>query len=129
MNFASLGLAQELLHAIKVIGFKTLTPIQQEAIPAARRGIDLLATAQTGTGKTAGFSLPILNRLMPLATENTSPARHPVRALILTPTRELADQVAANVFTYAKHTPLRSTVLSCFWKLSLALLKVMNSMN
>ena len=58
MNFASLGLAPELLHAIKVIGFKSLTPIQEQAIPLARRGVDLLATAQTGTGKTAAFSLP-----------------------------------------------------------------------
>lgn len=104
MNFASLGLAQELLHAIKVIGFKTLTPIQQEAIPAARRGIDLLATAQTGTGKTAAYSLPVLQQMLekPKHTEAGF-----VRTLILAPTRELVEQIATAVQQFAQFTPYK----------------------
>jgi Superfamily II DNA and RNA helicases len=74
-------------------------------------GRDMMGAAQTGTGKTASFSLPIIQRLLPQASTSASPARHPVRALILTPTRELADQVAANVQSYAKHTALRSAVV------------------
>jgi ATP-dependent RNA helicase RhlE len=111
VTFADFALHPSIQKAIDEQGYTQPTPIQAKAIPVVLTGIDVMGAAQTGTGKTAGFSLPILNRLMPLATENTSPARHPVRALILTPTRELADQVAANVFTYAKHTPLRSTVV------------------
>lgn len=104
MNFASLGLAQELLHAIKVIGFKTLTPIQQEAIPAARRGIDLLATAQTGTGKTAAYSLPVLQQMLekPKHTEAGF-----VRTLILAPTRELVEQIATALQQFAQFTPYK----------------------
>jgi ATP-dependent RNA helicase RhlE len=64
MNFASLGLAQELLHAIKVMGYQQMTPIQQQAIPIARRGSDMLATAQTGTGKTCAYALPILQQMI-----------------------------------------------------------------
>lgn len=111
VTFADFALHPSIQKAIDEQGYTKPTPIQAKAIPVVLTGVDVMGAAQTGTGKTAGFSLPILNRLMPLATENTSPARHPVRALILTPTRELADQVAANVFTYAKHTPLRSTVV------------------
>src|SRR3546814_6561653 len=74
-------------------------------------GRDVMGAAQTGTGKTAAFTLPILHRLMPLASHSASPARHPVRALILTPTRELADQVFQNVATYGKSTPLCSAVV------------------
>lgn len=104
MNFASLGLAPELLHAIKVIGFKTLTPIQQEAIPAARRGIDLLATAQTGTGKTAAYSLPVLQQMLekPKHTEAGF-----VRTLILAPTRELVEQIATALQEFAQFTPYK----------------------
>ena len=111
VTFADFALHPDIQKAIDAQGYTQPTPIQAKAIPVVLTGIDVMGAAQTGTGKTAGFSLPILNRLMPLATENTSPARHPVRALILTPTRELADQVAANVHTYAKFTPLRSTVV------------------
>ena len=75
------------------------------------QGRDVMGAAQTGTGKTAGFSLPIIQNLLALANTSMSPARHPVRALILTPTRELADQVAENVKNYSRHTPLRSTVV------------------
>ena len=111
VTFADFALHPDIQKAIDAQGYTQPTPIQAKAIPVVLTGVDVMGAAQTGTGKTAGFSLPILNRLMPLATENTSPARHPVRALILTPTRELADQVAANVHTYAKFTPLRSTVV------------------
>ncbi len=110
-NFDQFGLAPEILRAVKEQGYTTPTPIQAEAIPVVLTGRDVMGAAQTGTGKTASFSLPILQRLLPTASTSASPARHPVRALILTPTRELADQVAANVRTYAVHTPLRSTVV------------------
>ena len=75
-------------------------------------GHDVMAAAQTGTGKTAGFALPIINALMPLASHSASPARHPVRALIIAPTRELADQIHDNVKTYIQFTPLRSAAVS-----------------
>lgn len=108
VDFESLGLAAPLLKAIKDTGYTSPTPIQAQAIPIALTGIDLMAGAQTGTGKTAAFTLPILHSLLPLASSSTSPAKHPVRALVLAPTRELAIQVEENVKTYAKHTALRS---------------------
>ncbi|MFM2434380.1 MAG: hypothetical protein RL063_359, partial [Pseudomonadota bacterium] len=86
-------------------------PIQAQAIPVALAGADLMAGAQTGTGKTAAFALPLLQKLLPHANNGASPAKHPVRALILTPTRELAIQVEESVKAYAKHTPLRSLVV------------------
>jgi ATP-dependent RNA helicase RhlE len=110
-NFDQFGLAADILKAVVEQGYTTPTPIQAEAIPVVLSGRDVMGAAQTGTGKTASFSLPIIQRLLPLASTSASPARHPVRALILTPTRELADQVAANVQAYAKHTPLRSAVV------------------
>ncbi|MGH8707628.1 MAG: DEAD/DEAH box helicase, partial [Burkholderiales bacterium] len=85
--------------------------VQEQAIPLVLAGRDLMAGAQTGTGKTAAFALPILQRFAPLASPSTSPARHPVRALVLTPTRELAIQVEASFKEYGKHLPLRSTVV------------------
>jgi len=85
--------------------------VQEQAIPLVLGGRDLMAGAQTGTGKTAAFALPILQRFAPLASASTSPARHPVRALILTPTRELAVQVAESFRDYGKNLPLRSTVV------------------
>ncbi len=109
--FTDLGLAEPLLKAVSETGYTTPTPIQAKAIPLAMQGVDLMAGAQTGTGKTAAFSLPILQRLLPLASSSTSPAKHPVRALVLAPTRELAIQVADNVKLYAKHTALRSHVV------------------
>ncbi len=108
-HFSELGLDEVLLRAIQEQGYTTPTPIQARAIPVALAGKDLLGAAQTGTGKTASFSLPILQLLQPFANTSTSPARHPVRALVLTPTRELADQVAANIETYGKYSALRST--------------------
>ncbi len=111
VSFDAFGLAPEIRKAIAEQGYTTPTPIQAQAIPVVLSGHDVMGAAQTGTGKTASFSLPILQRLLPLASNSASPARHPIRALILTPTRELADQVAANVFAYGKYTSLRSAVV------------------
>ena len=110
-SFAELGLSPEILRAVAESGYTTPTPIQAQAIPTILAGKDVMGGAQTGTGKTAGFTLPILQKLLPLANASPSPARHPIRALILTPTRELAIQVEEAVKTYAKHTGLRSTVV------------------
>ena len=107
-TFDELGLLPELLRAVKEHGYTTPTPIQAQAIPIILSGRDMMGGAQTGTGKTAGFTLPILQRLARHASTSVSPARHPVRALILTPTRELAAQVEASVKTYGKYLPLRS---------------------
>ena len=106
-TFAELGLDPAIMRAIADTGYTTPTPIQAAAIPAVIGGRDLKACAQTGTGKTAAFSLPLLQRLLPHANSSTSPAKHPVRALILTPTRELAVQVFDNLKTYGKHLPYR----------------------
>ena len=111
VRFADFGLAPEILRALTDQGYVHPTPIQAEAIPVVLQGRDVMGAAQTGTGKTAGFSLPIIQLLLQHASPSMSPARHPVRALILTPTRELADQVAENVKAYSRHTPLRSTVV------------------
>ncbi|MDO5058731.1 MAG: DEAD/DEAH box helicase [Neisseria sp.] len=109
--FSSLGLGQEIVSALSEQGYEQPTPIQAAAIPKALAGHDLLAAAQTGTGKTAAFMLPSLERLKRFATTSTSPAMHPVRMLVLTPTRELADQIDQNVQGYIKNLPLRHTVL------------------
>ncbi len=111
MSFDTLGLMPELLRAVREQGYETPTPIQVQAIPLVLEGRDLMARAQTGTGKTAGFTLPLLQMLAPHANSSASPARHPIRALILTPTRELALQVEESVRTYGKHIPLRSTTI------------------
>ncbi len=109
--FSTLGLGDEIVSALTEQGYETPTPIQAAAIPKALAGHDLLAAAQTGTGKTAAFMLPSLERLKRYATPSTSPAMHPVRMLVLTPTRELADQIDQNVTQYMKNLPLRHTVL------------------
>ncbi len=111
MEFASLGLAPALEKAIADTGYTTMTPIQAKAIPIVLAGRDVMGAAQTGTGKTAAFSLPLLHKMMKHENSSASPARHPVRALVLAPTRELADQVAKNIKTYSKHTKLRSMVV------------------
>ena len=111
MSFAALNLLPELQRAVADQGYTEATPIQVQAIPAVLAGRDLMGCAQTGTGKTAGFTLPLLQLLAPHASSSPSPARHPVRALILTPTRELAAQVHESVQGYGKHLPLRSTVV------------------
>ncbi|MGQ0731815.1 DEAD/DEAH box helicase [Acidovorax sp.] len=109
--FEQLGLIPQLTAAVAELGYTTPTPVQEQAIPLVLAGRDLMAGAQTGTGKTAAFALPILQRFAPLASTSTSPARHPVRALILTPTRELAVQVYESFRDYGKKLPLRSTVV------------------
>ncbi|MDL2284105.1 DEAD/DEAH box helicase [Oxalobacter sp. OttesenSCG-928-P03] len=110
-RFEDFGLAEKILRALNDQGYTSPTPIQQKAIPVVLQGRDVMGAAQTGTGKTAGFSLPVIQALLPVANTSMSPARHPVRALILTPTRELADQVADNVRNYARYTGLRSAVV------------------
>ena len=111
MNFSDLGLAEEIVRAVTEHGYTTPTPIQAQAIPAVLSGGDLLAGAQTGTGKTAGFVLPLLQRLSDRAIKGPSSGRPPVRALILTPTRELAAQVEESVQIYGKYTKLSSMVM------------------
>ena len=110
-TFAEIGLHPSILQAVADTGYTIPTPIQAQALPSIMAGNDVMGAAQTGTGKTAAFTLPILHRLMPMANTSASPARHPVRALILTPTRELADQVYESVKRYGLKTPLRSTVV------------------
>jgi len=109
--FEQLGLIPPLLAAVTDLGYDKPTPVQEQAIPLVLQGRDLMAGAQPGTGKTASFALPILQKFAPLASTSTSPARHPVRALILTPTRELAIQVEESFRAYAKHLPLRTAVV------------------
>jgi len=111
MKFTDLGLAEPLLRAVREQGYETPTPIQMQAIPAVLKGGDLLAGAQTGTGKTAGFVLPMLQRLMAQTSKRDARGRVAIRALILTPTRELAAQVEESVRTYGKHVPLTSMVM------------------
>ena len=108
MSFETLGLRAELLRAIREQGYTEATPVQKQAIPIILEGKDVMAGAQTGTGKTAGFTLPLLQRLSenPVKTN-----RRPVRALVITPTRELAAQVGASIETYGRHLPLNSTVV------------------
>lgn len=111
MTFESLGLKAELLRAIDEQGYTEPTPIQSQAIPLILEGSDVMAGAQTGTGKTAGFTLPLLQRLSANSQTCNSKWQRPVRALVLTPTRELAAQVGASVETYGRHLPLRSAVI------------------
>ncbi len=111
MQFTDLGLAEPILRAVREEGYDTPTPIQAQAIPAVLRGGDLLAGAQTGTGKTAGFTLPMLHMLSAGKPAVDKRGRMAIRALILTPTRELAAQVEESVRTYGKHLPLKSMVM------------------
>jgi superfamily II DNA/RNA helicase len=111
VRFDEFGLSEEILRALTDQGYVHPTPIQVAAIPVVLAGRDVMGAAQTGTGKTAGFALPIIQLLLAHANGSASPARHPVRALILTPTRELADQVAENVKSYSRYTTLRSVVV------------------
>jgi len=111
MAFAQLQLSDPLARAVAEMGYETMTPIQAQAIPVVLQGRDVMGAAQTGTGKTAAFALPLLQRMLKHENASTSPARHPVRALVLLPTRELADQVAEQVRLYGKYTNLRSTVV------------------
>ncbi|MDR1415768.1 MAG: DEAD/DEAH box helicase [Odoribacteraceae bacterium] len=108
MTFQELNIAEPILRALAEKSYQTPTPIQEKAIPVALRGRDLLGTAQTGTGKTAAFAIPIIQQL---AAEAPVARRRPIRALVLTPTRELATQIADSFRDYARHTPLRHTVI------------------
>jgi ATP-dependent RNA helicase RhlE len=110
-TFDQLGLAEPLLRAVRAQGYTTPTPIQAQAIPAVLQGGDLMAGAQTGTGKTAGFTLPTLHRLMHGKPVRDARGRIAIRALVLTPTRELAAQVEESVRTYGAHTPITSMVM------------------
>ncbi len=110
-DFTHFGLDPLLLAAVTEMGYATPTPIQAKAIPVVMKGRDVMGAAQTGTGKTAGFGLPMLQRLLVHANTSMSPARHPVRGLVLAPTRELADQVADNLKRYASKTALRVTMV------------------
>ncbi len=111
MSFSSFGLSEEITRAIVELGYSEPTPIQSQAIPAVMAGDDLLAGAQTGTGKTAGFVLPILHRLSDKSIKGPSDGRPPVRALILTPTRELAAQVEQSVQDYGRYLKLNSMAI------------------
>lgn len=107
MTFASLGLIEPLLRALDGLGYRTPTPVQAQAIPAVLKGRDLLAAAQTGTGKTAGFALPLLQKLL---QEGPQVASNSIRSLVLVPTRELAEQVHESFRVYGQHLPLRTAV-------------------
>ncbi len=111
MTFDTLGLAEPLLRAVREHGYTTPTPIQLQAIPAVLSGGDVMGGAQTGTGKTAGFVLPMLHRLMAKPALRDAKGKLPIRALILTPTRELAAQVEESVRVYGKHAKLTSMVM------------------
>src|SRR5574343_956889 len=110
-RFDTLPLDAKLLRAVADQGYATMTPIQAKAIPVVLSGRDVMKTAQTGTGKTAAFSIPLLQKMLKHENASMSPARHPVRAIVLAPTRELAIQVADNVKTYASKCNLRSAVV------------------
>jgi ATP-dependent RNA helicase RhlE len=107
MHFTDLGLSADILRAVSEQGYDTPTPIQAQAIPVVLQGHDLMAAAQTGTGKTAGFTLPVLQ----LLGKRPAPSRTKPRVLVLTPTRELAAQVEDSVRTYGKYLPIKSTVI------------------
>jgi len=107
MSFNTMGLSEPILRAVEEEGYTTPTPIQEQAIPVVLEGKDLMAAAQTGTGKTAGFALPILEKL----SQGPRAKANQVRTLILTPTRELAAQINASFIAYGKHLPLTSTVV------------------
>jgi ATP-dependent RNA helicase RhlE len=111
MTFSEFGLAPEILKAVAEKGYTEPTPIQAQAIPVILEGKDVMGAAQTGTGKTAGFTLPLLQLLLKHANTSASPARHAVRALILAPTRELAVQVEESVSAYGKYAGLRMAVV------------------
>ena len=125
MTFASLGLAEPLVRAVSDKGYDTPSPIQVQAIPAVLSGRDIMAAAQTGTGKTAGFTLPLLQRL----SEGPAVKSNCIRALVLTPTRELAAQVGESVEVYGKYLPLRSAVVFGGVKINPQMMKLRRGMD
>jgi len=110
-SFSNLQLAEPLARAVADMGYESMTPIQAQAIPVVLQGRDVMGAAQTGTGKTAAFALPLLQRMLKHENPSTSPARHPLRCLILTPTRELCMQIEESVRTYGKYLPVRSATV------------------
>ena len=127
MSFESLGLRAEILRAVSEKGYSTPTPIQTQAIPTIIEGRDLMGGAQTGTGKTAGFTLPLLQRLM--SSDAAGNGKRKIRALVLTPTRELAAQVNESVVTYSKYLPLKSTVVFGGVKINPQIKKISNGID
>jgi len=127
MSFESLGLRAELLRAVSEKGYSEPTPIQRQAIPPLLEGRDLMGGAQTGTGKTAGFTLPLLQRLMSSAGQEKG--RRAIRALVLAPTRELAAQVGESVITYGRHLPLKSAVVFGGVKINPQIQKLRNGLD
>ncbi|MFZ4062886.1 MAG: DEAD/DEAH box helicase [Polynucleobacter sp.] len=111
ITFADFGLDPLIQKAVSEQGYTIPTPIQAQSIPHVLAGTDLMGAAQTGTGKTAAFVLPIIQKILRHASSSASPARHPIRALVLTPTRELAVQVSENAANYSRHTDLRAAVV------------------
>jgi len=111
VSFDKLGLSADLLRAVAQQGYTEPTPVQRESIPLVLEGRDVLAAAQTGTGKTAAFVLPILQRLAQTQPTSQSLGRRPVRVLVVTPTRELCLQVEESIRTYGKYLPLTSAVI------------------
>src|SRR6201991_3758922 len=109
-RFDTLPLDAKLIRAVADQGYAFMTPIQAKAIPLVLQGRDVMGAAQTGTGKTAAFSIPLLQKMMRHETASVAPARHPVRALVLARVGELADQVAQNIKGSAKHARLRVTI-------------------
>ncbi len=112
MSFEKLGLSIELLRAISDKGYLNPTPVQRQAIPPILKGQDVVVTAQTGTGKTAGFTLPLLQCLHKLKKQPEKGKKRPIQVLILTPTRELAAQVFESVQAYSKYLPFKSITCS-----------------
>ncbi|WP_394144139.1 DEAD/DEAH box helicase [Vibrio atypicus] len=108
MSFASQNFSPEIVKALTECGYEKLTPVQQKAIPFARKGHDILANAQTGTGKTAAFALPIVQNILDNAKARS---RHQARAVILAPTRELAAQIASNIEDYTKYTDIKTVAI------------------
>ena len=125
MSFDDLGLSPHILQALQEKGYTEPSPIQSKAIPAVLTGKDVMAAAQTGTGKTAGFTLPILQKLI----DGPRPKNGQVRALVLTPTRELAQQVADNVATYSQYLRLRSTVVYGGVKINPQMIRLLNGVD
>ena len=125
MSFTALGLSAPILEAVTEQGYETPSPIQSQAIPAIIQGKDVMAAAQTGTGKTAGFTLPLLERL----SSGKRPNANQARALVLTPTRELAAQVGESVSLYGKHLPLRSTIVFGGVKINPQMMKLRNGVD